>query len=365
MTSIKIPYAVLLAICTLLLLSCEKKAQTLAEAYADQFLIGAAVTAGDYQSQPFWKMYDEELIGNFNLLVLENGMKPEAVYSRMGVDSYNYKFGDLVADYAQARGMSMRGHVLIWHAQSPAALMKPQEGREASRASMKEYITAYVGHYRGKVHYWDVVNEAISDDWSDTYRTSSGWFKAYGSPDYITDAFTFARAADPDAKLYYVDYNVCESGKRERIVTMLNELGLVEKGLIDGIGIQGHWNLEWPSIAELQETIDTFSAMGLDIQITELDIDCYNGDPSVPEMAYTPELEKALADRYQELFSCFRRNSDHISAVVFWGIADDHTWLHKISAGRPLPSPRTNYPLLFDMKEKPKKAYYTVRDFRD
>jgi endo-1,4-beta-xylanase len=350
---------------SLISVSCEKKPQTLAEAYKDHFFIGAAVTAGDYMSQPFFKSYDKEVLDNFNMFVLENGMKPEAIYSRNGVASYNFKYGDLVYDYAQKNGAVMRGHCIIWHNQTPGVLMKAQEGREASRTSMEEYITGYVGHYKGKVAFWDVVNEAISDNPMETYRTGSGWYIAYGGPEYIADAFTFSRAADPEAKLYYNDYNVCEPGKRERIVTMINELGLIEKGIIDGIGIQAHWGLSWPPVELIEETINTFADMGLDVQFTELDIDCYDGDTQAPEMPYSPELEQQLADRYAEIFACFRRNSDKISGVTLWGVADDHTWLHKMSAGRPLPAPRTNYPLLFDYKEEPKKAYFAVRDLSD
>lgn len=353
------------AVLAALAISCQKKPETLAEAYKDHFEIGAAVTTGAFQSRPFTKMYKEEVLKNFNLFVDENGMKPEAIYSWAGPESYNFKYGDYLADYCGTNGASMRAHCLIWHDQTPKALMKNGEGIEASRASMKEYIEAYMGHYRGKVQYWDVVNEAISNDWNSLYRTNSGWYEAYGGPEFITDAFTFARATDPDAKLYLVDYNICESGKRERTVEILEELGLVEKGIIDGIGIQAHWNLVWPSVEEIEATILTFGEMGLDVQFTELDIDCYNSDPSAPEMEYTPELEQQLADRYAEIFACFRKNSQYISSVTFWGVADDHTWLHKISGGVWLSRPRTNYPLLFDMKGAPKKAYFAVKDFRE
>ena len=337
---------------------CGKKPETLKEAYQGDFLIGTAVTTGDFQSQPFFKMYDEELINNFNLLVGENAMKPEVIYSWKGPDSYNYKYGDIITDYAAQHGMAVRGHVLIWHQQTPAKLVSVTMTKEEAQASMKEYIFGVMGHYKGKVAYWDVVNESVGNDPSFAYLEGSPWYIAYGGPEYLQDAFKFASEADPDAVLLYNDYSVVNADKRDRIVNMINELDLIDCGL-DEIGCQAHWSLIWPTVDQIQETIDVFASMGLKVQFTELDIDCYNSDPNVPEMEYTEELEKQLAHRYEELFTCFRENKEHISAVTIWGIGDDHSWLHKFCI-RPLSKPRTNYPLLFDAFGKPKEAYYKV-----
>ena len=336
-----------------------KRPETLKEAYQDDFLIGAAVTTGAFQSLKFTKMYNDEIMSNFNLLVGENAMKPEVIHSRRGPDYYNYQYADVMVDYAMEHGMAVRGHTLVWHSQTPANLVSTTMTKEEARNNMKEYITAEMTHYKGKIKYWDVVNEAISDDSSITYREGSSWYIAYGGPEYIQDAFRFASEADPDAVLIYNDYSIINKDKRDSVVKMINDLDLIECGL-DEVGMQAHWQLQWPPIDMIQETIDTFYAMGLKVQFTELDIDCYNGDYSAPEMEYTKEIEAELTKRYKDIFTCFKENSEKISAVTFWGVADDHSWLHKFSGGRPLPTARTNYPLLFDTSKEPKEAYYKL-----
>lgn len=139
--------------------------------------------------------------------------------------------------------------------------------------------------------------------------------------------------------------------KRSRVIKMLEEQGLVRDGLIDGIGIQAHWKLDWPSLDAIESAIIAFSQLGLDVEITELDID----NPEQNQAA-DPKNDAGLADRYGEIFAIFRKHASHISGVTFWGIADDHTWLTE-------PDGAPSYPLLWDEGHAPKAAYYRVRDF--
>ncbi|HHU37033.1 MAG TPA: glycoside hydrolase, partial [Treponema sp.] len=198
-------------------------------------------------------------------------------------------------------------------------------------------------------------------EWKSVHRENSPWYKAYGDGSYIVDAFDMAKAADPDAELYYNDYSICDSGKRDRVVKMINELDLKSHGLT-GVGIQAHWSIAWPPISSIQETIDVFHKMGLDVQITELDINCYDNDKSSVTRAYG-NFENTLAKRYEEIFKLFRRNKDKITNVTFWGVADDHTWLDTFYGDGEQKKARKNYPFLFDAKHKKKKAYSSVNDF--
>ncbi|WP_155816524.1 endo-1,4-beta-xylanase [Spirochaeta thermophila] len=325
----------------------------LKEVYKDYFYIGAAVKLGEYNSTPFYQAYGERLLEHFNSFTAENGMKPENIY-RDG--TYDFTYGDRLVRYAREHGAVVRGHTLVWHNQT-SSLIPGKIPKEEAKRLLKEYISTVAGHFRGEIHAWDVVNEAVGD--GSQWRTSSPWYQSYGGPEYIREAFEYARMADPDAKLFYNDYNVVQPGKRERIVRMLEELDLVEAGL-DGIGIQAHWNLVWPSVDEISRTIETFASMGLEVHITELDIDCYDGNPSTPQMEYTPELEERLSRRYAEIFEVFRQHKGEVTSVTFWGLTDPDSWLNGFSGGRFLKERRENYPLLFDGKGDPKKAFFSI-----
>lgn len=341
---------------------------TLAEAYRDYFPIGAAIEAGPGKFNSL-KEYPESVLAEYSALVAENCMKASLIQPREG--EFAWGPADSIAAYAREKGLYLRGHTLVWHNQA-ASWMFPSTGTQAERralvrARLKAHVEAVVGRYKDDVRAWDVVNEAVKDAWSPSswktiWREDSPWYQAYGDATYIQDAFDFARAADPDAVLFYNDYNICDPRKRERVVEMIETLELKKHGL-RGIGIQGHWSLTWPHVADIQETIDTFHEMGLEVQITELDIDCYNNSDSTKTLSYK-NFETALAARYREIFGLLRKNKDKISAVTFWGVADDHTWLDTFYGGSYRPSSsRKNYPLLFGVKRERKKAYYAVRDF--
>jgi endo-1,4-beta-xylanase len=232
---------------------------------------------------------------------------------------------------------------------------------------MKEHIFTVVGHFKGKVNGWDVVNEAFNED--GTLRKSK-WFEIIGE-DYIRLAFEFANAADPGAELYYNDYNNELPAKREGIIPIINDLK--QKGLkIDGMGIQGHWHLDSPALSVIDESIGKYAAMGLKVMITEMEVNVLPTPPEVygadvsqqaryletlnPYSTGLPDsVSTQLAKRYADLFRLLMKHNDAVTRVTFWGVHDGYSWKNDW----PIIG-RTNYPLLFDRNYNPKPAFYSV-----
>nr|ADD13453.1 family 10 xylanase [uncultured microorganism] len=319
------------------------KSTTLAGAYKDHFPIGAAVAAGEFDFDSFTH-YPAHLLAEFNSLTAENAMKPSIIQPKEG--EFNWVHADRIVEYAEEHNMRLRGHTLVWHNQV-AEWMFPgsgtqEEHRKKAMDSLREHTDAVMSRYARKVTSWDVVNEVVADSPGDSpYRTDSPWYKAYGGIGYVREAFEMARAADPDALLFYNDYSMVDSGKRKRVLDMFEELGLLRDGLIDGVGMQAHWVLSYPDRNQLNEAVRDFREAGLRVEITELDIVCDEWDQDI------------LADRYEALFTWLRELSDDIDGVTFWGIADDHTWLTDFHGF-------TNYPFLFDTEGNRKEAYDRV-----
>lgn len=330
--------------------------------YRDYFPIGVAVSSRDLTGP------DTTLIlREFNSLTPENAMKMGPIHPEEG--RYNWKEADAIVNFAVGHGLRIRGHNLCWHEQTPRWLFTDQAGDTVSKAvllhRLRDHITTVVNRYKGRVYAWDVVNEAVSDDNSDDTTKilrHSAWSRICGY-DFIVQAFKDAHAADPTAQLFYNDYNTERPQKRERVFRLLRKL--VQAGVpITGVGIQGHWSVYEPSIADLKATIDLFSSIGLKVQITELDISIYPWEknrrarkPGEPD-AYTPELQDRQARRYKNLFSVFRQYRGLINGVTFWNISDKRTWLDQY----PVPG-RKNFPLLFDTAGRRKMAYWDVVNF--
>jgi endo-1,4-beta-xylanase len=279
-----------------------------------------------------------------------------------------------MVNFAMNNGMQVRGHALVWHRQTPSWVFSGSTDQVLSR--MRSHITNVMQHFAGKVQIWDVVNEAIMDDGS--YRTNneaegqqSGWYGALNES-YIAEAFIAARQADPTAKLFYNDYYNYHPVRRQAIFDML--VGLQQAQVpIDGVGLQCHLNLEpgtdpneqsyHQTVENLEEAIEMYSSLGLDVQITEVDVSVYlRGVEYTPDTFYTPatftaEVQERQAERYREFFDMFRRHSDVISSVTFWGIVDDNTWLSEFDSGR------QDFPLLFDAQQQPKPAFWALVDF--
>jgi endo-1,4-beta-xylanase len=327
--------------------------------YRDYFPIGVAVN-GRSVSGPDTTL----IIKEFNSLTPENAMKMGPIHPQE--NRFNWKEADAIVDFASAHGMRIRGHNLCWHEQTPAWLFVDSARDTVSKAvllkRLKDHITAVVSRYKGRIYAWDVVNEAVADENSDdTTRLlrNSAWYRICGE-DFIVKAFEYAHAADPQAQLFYNDYNTERPEKRERVYRLLRKL--VAAGVpITGVGIQAHWSVDEPSAADLRASIQRFSSLGLTVQITELDISIYpwekNRRPRRPGESddYTPELQRRQAARYKDVFAIFRSFRGMVNGVTFWNVTDKQTWLDNY----PVPG-RKNYPLLFDTEGQPKKAYWDV-----
>ena len=274
--------------------------------------------------------------------------------------------GDDLVKYAQKNHIKIHGHTLIWHSQTPRWVFEGPAGKPATRElvlkRMKNHIETVMKRYKGKIDAWDVVNEAFNED--GTLRNSK-WKQIVGD-DFIEKAFTFARAADPTAKLVYNDYNAYNPSKRDGIAKLARELK--KKGLIDAVGMQGHWQLGHPDAKLIEEAIKKYAAAGVQVMVTEMDIDVlpsagYTGADISQSREYQDALNpytqglpddvsKKLADRYVSLFKVFLKNSKNIYSVTVWGLDDGSSWLN----GFPVKN-RTNHPLFFDRQLNKKQCY--------
>jgi len=327
--------------------------------YKSYFPIGVAVSAADLRDPGEVSL----ILSQFNSLTPENAMKMGPIHPEE--NRYNWKDADAIVAFAQAHGLRVRGHNLCWHEQTPAWIFRDSAGNLVSKAillkRLKDHITTVVNRYKGKVYAWDVVNEAIDDD-SSKFLRNSLWYQICGE-DFIIKAFEYTHEADPNAVLFYNDYNTERPEKRERVYRLLKQL--VDAGVpINGVGLQAHWSIYEPDQKELIATIEKFASLGLKVQITELDISVYPWEKNRRALRqgekddYTPEVEKKQIEKYAEVFKVFRQYRDVITGVTFWNISDKNTWLDNYPVAR-----RKNYPLLFDQNFQPKKAYWKVVDF--
>ncbi|MCL6549140.1 MAG: endo-1,4-beta-xylanase, partial [Alicyclobacillus sp.] len=285
----------------------------------------------------------------------ENHMKPALIHPKP--EKYDFTAADEIVAFAQKHKMKVRGHTLVWHNQTPDWFFQEADGSAASRetllARLKSHIDTVLSRYKGKVYCWDVVNEAVADSGDEPMRDSK-WLRQVG-PDFLAKAFEFAHAADPDAILFYNDYNECNEPKRTHIYNLVRDLRA--HGVpVHGIGMQGHWGLEGPSADEIRKTIETYASLGVMVQITELDISVYAwGDKRTDLRRPTPEQLERQAQRYGEIFAIFREYKDVITGVTLWGAADDLTWKDNF----PVPG-RKDWPLLFDEQQQPKLAFWRI-----
>ena len=341
---------------------------TLRSVYQDHFLIGAALNSSQVNGEN--PKAAEIAARQFSSFTAENDMKWIRLHPEP--DRYDFKNADAYVEFASRNKMELIGHTLVWHSQTPGWVFKGKGGGVAKRAEllarMKDHIDMVAGRYKGKVRGWDVVNEAISD--GPEGLRDSPWRRIIGD-DYIDQAFRFAKAADPQAELYYNDYALEDREKRARTMVMLK--GLIKRGVpIDAVGMQCHLGLKSPEIAELDLAIHDFAALGLKVMITELDVDVLpsKGDIGIADISrveesdpkldpYTNGLpddaQQQLTERYGGLFRLFLRHRKNITRVTFWGLDDGHTWLNNF----PIRG-RINHPLLINSALLPKPAFFAV-----
>ena len=349
---------------------------TLKDSYADEFLIGTIMPGG---LDPDATFTDDPIeLGvvarDFNALTAENCMKPMFMQPNEG--EYFFKASDFCVDFAEANSMVLVGHTLVWHAMTADWFFKDEAGqlpgRELMLERMRTHIDTVVGRYKGRIPYWDVVNEAVlyQGAGNSAKLRESPWFKAIGE-DYIELAFRHTHAVDPDAKLYYNDYNMTKKEKVDFVLEMVS--GMRAKGVpIHGVGMQGHWMLDWPSLSDIEYALLTFADAGIPVSITELDITVLPDPPSHSGANVTDDVEYAekynpysqsipaevlqkQADRYQEIFELFLKYKSNIERVSFWGTSDSQSWKNSY----PMKG-RTDYPLLFDRKFNSKPAYHSL-----
>jgi endo-1,4-beta-xylanase len=348
-----------------------QNAAPLKDAFKGKFLIGTAVGTHVLRGQD---AATETLVRrHFDALTAENAMKPDALQPKEG--EFNFADADRLVEIAQQSGATAVGHTLVWHSQTPRWFFQGPDGQPASRelalARMRQHIKTVVGRYKGRVKQWDVVNEAIND--GPGVLRQSPWLRAIGE-DYIAEAFRAAHDADPDAILIYNDYNIELGYKRPKALELLKKL-VEQKVPIHAVGIQAHWRMDNPPLAETEEAIKQFSALGLKVMFTELDIGVlptrYQGadisqlETMTPEQAavmnpYTSglpdEVARKHAERYHQAFELFLRYKGVIGRVTLWGPHDGNSWLDNFPVRG-----RTDHPLLFDRQHRPKPAFFSVQ----
>jgi len=336
---------------------------SLKDAFKNDFLIGAALNESQFTGANAREA--ALIVAQFDSISPENVLKWESVHPEP--NHYNFGPADQYVQFGLENHMFIVGHNLIWHNQTPKWVFQDAKGNSISRDAliqrMHDHILTVVGHYKGKIGGWDVVNEALNED--GTLRESP-WEKIIG-PNYITLAYQFAHEADPNAQLYYNDYSLENAPKREGAITLVKKLQAA--GIpIAGVGLQGHYNLTWPTTQQVDETIKAFASLGVKVMITELDMDVL---PSATRSQaaevsmnialqaklnpYTNGLpasvEQAEAQRYADLFRVFVANRDVVTRVTLWGVTDGDSWRNDWPVRG-----RTAYPLLFDRNCQPKPA---------
>lgn len=343
---------------------------SLKDAYSDYFKIGCSCTGSEFAQGATKNLIKK----HYNSLTLGNELKPDSVLDQALSQKYVAETGDdtmpqislneadEMLKFAGENKIPVRGHVLVWHSQTPDWFFKENfdpNGAWVSKDKMTKRLENYIktvmetlkkDYPDVEFYAWDVVNEAASD--AGTIRDAgsnnevngqSAWVKVYGDQSYIPLAFEFAKKYAPaGCKLFYNDYNEYSPNKQAYIISDILK-PLVEKNLIDGVGMQSHISMSYPTIDLYKSAMQQYADLGLEVQVTELDV-------SEKSNEYANQL--ALAQRYQDVFKMYKEMKDsgvNLSAVVLWGITDSTSWIG-------------GYPLLFDKDYQAKPSYYAVID---
>ena len=340
----------------------EEIGASLKATFKDDFLIGTALNARqiDTGNEAELQVIKEQ----FNAVTPENLMKAQLLHPQWG--HYSFEQADRLVAFASKHNMKVNGHTLIWHSQLPG-FMRHMESVDSVRQFFVEHIGTVAGRYDGKVYSWDVVNEALNED--GTLRNSI-FLRALGE-DYIVEAFRLAQTASPQAKLYYNDYNIEQPRKRAGAIALVKKIQAAGVR-IDGVGIQGHWRVGGVPMEYIEQTIQAFAALGLEVMFTELDLSVLPNPQggNTAEISRTAEYNQRLnpypdelpdsvqlaqAQAYEDLFRLFLKYRDNVSRITFWGVHDGQSWLNNWPVRG-----RTNYPLLFDRSLAPKPAFHKV-----
>jgi endo-1,4-beta-xylanase len=342
---------------------------SLHEAFSDVFLIGTAVNAEQIASKdPEFRTF---LLRHFNALTGENVMKWERIHPTEG--EYNWGPADALTDLANENGIHLTGHTLVWHQQTPDWVFEDADGNPATREllleRMQHHIAAVVGRYKSRVQSWDVVNEAFEEDGS---MRDTPWRRIIGD-DYLEKAFEFAHAADPDALLFYNDYNMFAPGRRDAVIRFVESMN--NKGIpVHGIGLQGHFRVDYPAqLDSIDTAIERFGRLNVDVAITELDVSVLpwpgekrGGADIMDRHAFEEQMnpyaeglsadaQAAFDERYLALFRIFIKHREVLTRVTFWGINDSVSWRNDWPM-----TGRTDYPLLIDRNNRLKPVWADI-----
>jgi endo-1,4-beta-xylanase len=339
----------------------------LKDVFKGSFLIGAALNSAQFTESG---ARDATLVkAQFDSITPENVLKWEMVHPEP--DCYDFDLPDKYVAFGEKNHMFIVGHTLVWHHQTPKWVFEDGKGdpvdRETLLKRMREHIQTVVGRYKGRVNGWDVVNEALNDDGT---LLQTPWLKIIGE-EYIAKAFEFAHEADPKAELYYNDHSLENEAKRNGAIELLGKLRA--QGVpVTGVGLQGHYRIDWPSVEQLDAAIAAFAKLGVKVMMTELDVDVlppawqYHGADISANVELRPKLnpytnglpdsvQQTLAKRYAGLFGVFLKHRGVLNRVTFWGVTDASSWLNNWPVRG-----RTSYPLLFDREGRPKPAFDAV-----
>ena len=355
--------------CNNILSENSNETRSLSNHFKNHFHIGAAINENTILGND--NKSKEIVVSEFNSITPENSLKWMFIQPLPG--KFDFKVSDKYVNIGSKNGMYTVGHALIWHAQL-AEFMQNIDNKDETLFHVKNHINTLMNRYKGKIDAWDVVNEAFEEDGS--FRESV-FYKNLGK-NYIEDVFVLAAKVDPEVDLIYNDYNLYKSEKRLAVINMVNKFK-ANGTKIDGVGVQAHWDLNTPSINEIENIILDFHETGILVSFTELDISVlpnpwemigaevnqnfskFEGDPKMnPYPNGLPNnIQDKLAKRYEDIFKLFLKHSDKINRVTFWGVIDKYSWLNDW----PIKG-RTNYPLLFDKDYKSKKAYYKLLELK-
>jgi endo-1,4-beta-xylanase len=335
---------------------------SLQKTYKNIFLVGAALNATQIEEKD--AAADALVKQQFSAITPENIMKCEIIHPDW--NRYDFMLADKIVAYGKKNNIEVVGHTLIWHSQLSPFVQKIQS-KDSLQTFFNNHITTIASRYDGKIKGWDVVNEALEED--GTLRKSIFLNKL--GEDYIVEAFRTAQKAAPNTELYYNDYNIEQPKKRAGAIELIKKIQAAGVR-IDGVGIQGHWRSYRVPFKEIEESINEFSALGIKVMFTELDLGVlpnpwdsdaadvnlkaeYNAKMNPYATGLPDSVAAAQAKSYGDLFTLFVKHKDKISRVTFWGVNDGQSWLN----GWPIRG-RTNYPLLFDRNFKHKPAFTTV-----
>ncbi|MGD0456467.1 MAG: endo-1,4-beta-xylanase [Terriglobia bacterium] len=356
-----------LLLLTFSLLAAEQAPPALKDALQGSFLIGAALNPAQFTERD--ARAAALVKAQFDSISPENVLKWASVHPEP--DRYDFDLADKYVAFGEKNHMFIVGHTLVWQHQTPKWVFEDAKGNPVDRETllrrMREHIQTVVGRYKGRVNGWDVVNEALNDDGT---LGQTPWLKIIGE-DYIAKAFVFAHEADPKAELQYNDYSLENEAKRNGAIELIRKLRA--QGVpVTGVGLQGHYRIDWPSVDQVDAAIAAFAKLGVKVMITELDVDVlppamqYRGADISANVELQPKLnpytnglpdslQQTLAKRYADLFGVFLKHRGELTRVTFWGVTDASSWLNNW----PVPG-RTNYPLLFDRDGRPKPAFDAV-----